>query len=81
MSYSQYHSHTLVGGISLLGGLEDASEDEHRVTLASGQRVNVLLDFYTAHITVQTAANVGGALATVLGQEGRTTIVGVSTAG
>ena len=74
-------AHTLVGGIRLLGGLIGVSEDEHGVALASALGVHVLLDLHTAHITVQAAANIGSASATVLGQERRTAVVGVSTAG
>lgn len=72
---------TPVGGISLLGGGILVSEDEHGVALASALGVHVLLDLHTAHITVQAAANIGSAFATVLGQERRTAVVGVSTAG
>ena len=79
--YTTWGAHTLVGGISLLGGLVLVSENHGRVSLAARSRVDVLLDLHLLHKTVQTAADIRGRNTTIGAQDRLAAGALVSTTG
>ena len=79
--YNTWGAHTLVGGISLLGGLVLVSENHGRVSLAARSRVDVLLDLHLLHKTVQTAADIRGRNTTIGAQDRLAAGALVSTTG